>query len=601
MKTYIYNKVKKAVGKSMFYLLLLSTSTSFLTSCLDTIILPDDKTVDEDFWKTKQQVSSMVNAAYAAMASNEVVADLIVWGDYRTDELLAPSSQVDVSNTTQALNEIAAVNMQTTNMYGQWASLYTVINRCNIVLDRAEAVMLEDPNYTEGDYMTDRSQMLALRALCYFYLVRNFRDVPLITEAYMNSSQNMQVAQSAPAVVLQNCINDLEEAAQTAIDARGYSKTEWQRVGWMTNDAINSLLADIYLWRASVTHSQADYQKCVEYCDKVIASKKSQHIRGRNEVTEKAYPLADAADMYEDLFVSQNAEESIFELQLRSNSAICQYFYKYKSATTNAGEGWLKATPLFGGTSSTYTVKTSVSNTTLYSSSDLRYYAACYLPSTGEESYSVRKMISETPVRNKTMTSAREPYNYGGMDRNYSIYRLTDVMLMKAEALVQQVDTTLEASEQADLLRVPFTLVQAVNTRALHQENQGDSLKWNTFKGMSKDQFEQLVMQERLREFCFEGRRWYDLMRYNYRHVDGVSYDRTLAQIVDDGQALPANSKDMLTLMTRQRGTEASGVQAKMANEAYLYMPVPNSDIIVCPLLRQNPAYKDTNEYEKTY
>lgn len=585
----------------MFYLLLLSTSTSILTSCLDTIILPDDKTVDEDFWKTKQQVSSMVNAAYAAMASNEVVADLIVWGDYRGDELLPPSSIVKVSTTTQALNEIAAVNMQTTNMYGQWASFYNVINRCNIVLERAEAVMLEDPNYTLGDYQADRSQMLALRALCYFYLVRNFRDVPMITEAYMNSSQNMQVAQSAPSVVLQQCINDLEEAAQTAIDARGYSKTEWQRVGWMTNDGINALLADIYLWRASVTHSQADYQQCVAYCDKVIESKKNQHIRGRNEVTEKDYPLADAVKMYEELFVSQNAEESIFELQMRSNSAVCQYYYKYESASNNAGEGWLRATPLFGGTHSTYTVKTSVSDATLYSENDLRYYAACYLPSKSEESYSVRKMISQTPVTGKTATTSREPYGYGGMDCNYNIYRLTDVMLMKAEALVQQVDTTQEMTAQQDMLRQSFNLVQAVNTRALNPDNQSDSLKWNTFKDMTKDQFEQLVMQERLREFCFEGRRWYDLMRYNYRHVDGVSYDRTMAQIVDNGQALPANSKDMLKLMTRQRGVEASGVQAKMASEAHLYMPIPNSDIIVCPLLRQNPAYSDSNEYEKTY
>ena len=201
--------------------ILLIVSSMMLVSCLDTIILPDDKTVDEDFWKTKQHVSSMVNAAYAAMASNDVVGNLIIWGDYRGDEMLPPSTNVKVSSTTQALNEISAVNMQTTNQYGQWASLYNVINRCNIVLDRAEAVMQEDPNYTLGDYQVDRSQMLALRALCYFYLVRNFRDVPYVSESYMNSSQNMQVPQSAPATVLQNCINDLQEAAQTDIDASG--------------------------------------------------------------------------------------------------------------------------------------------------------------------------------------------------------------------------------------------------------------------------------------------------------------------------------------------------------------------------------------------
>ena len=74
-----------------------------------------------------------------------------------------------------------------------------------------------------------------------------------------------------------------------------------------------------------------------------------------------------------------------------------------------------------------------------------------------------------------------------------------------------------------------------------------------------------------------------------------------MADIVDGGGILPANNRDALSLMTRQRGTEQSGVMAKMVSEAYLYMPIPNSDIIVCPLLRQNPVYSNSNEYEKSY
>ncbi len=585
----------------LYKIMCVGAAACLMTSCMDTIILPDDKTVDEDFWKTKEDVASMVNGAYAAMAADDVLSKLIVWGDFRGDEFLrTPSAKV--SATVTALDEIAAVNMQTTNQYAAWASLYTVINRCNIVLDRAEAVMMEDPNYTLGDYQVDRSQMLSLRALCYFYLVRNFRDVPFVQEAYMNDSQNMDLPQTAPAEIIDHCIADLEEASKTAIAARSYPVSEWRRVGWITDDGINAMLADIYLWRASVMHSQADYEQCVNYCDKVIESKQAQHIRGRNEVVPKVYPLADAADMYEDIFFEQNAEESIFELQSRSNTALCQYYYKYESAATNGGEGWLQATPIFGATPhSVYNATTSVSSNALFSTSDMRYYAACYYPSAGEEGYSVRKMISDNPVRDKTVVKERESYDYGGMNRNYNVYRLSDVMLMKAEALVQQVDTTWAAEDQAAGLQKAFNMVQAVNTRALHQDNQGDSLKWSTFKGLDKDQFEQLVLQERLREFCFEGRRWYDLMRYNYRHVEGVDYTRTMYSIIESGEALVPNYKEMLNLMTRQRGNEANGVKAKMRDEAYLYMPIPNSDLIVAPQLHQNPAYKDTNEFEKTY
>ena len=227
MKTYIYNKVKNA-GRGVSRLIILASVPFLFASCLDTIILPDDKTVDEDFWQTKEQVASMVNGAYAAMTSSDLLARLIVWGDFRTDEVLRYTG-ADVSPTTDALDEIAAVNIQPTNMFATWSTLYNVINRCNIVLERSEAVMSIDPNYTMGDYQVDRSQMLALRSLCYFYLVRNFRDVPYTATAYMNSSQNRQLAQSSPLEVLNKCIEDLEEAAKTPLSAQGVSG--WRKVG----------------------------------------------------------------------------------------------------------------------------------------------------------------------------------------------------------------------------------------------------------------------------------------------------------------------------------------------------------------------------------
>jgi hypothetical protein len=69
--------------KGVFFLFCLLGGFS---SCVDTIILPDDKTVEEDFWQTKKQVQSMVNGAYTAMASDSVQRKLIIW-QCRSDEL----------------------------------------------------------------------------------------------------------------------------------------------------------------------------------------------------------------------------------------------------------------------------------------------------------------------------------------------------------------------------------------------------------------------------------------------------------------------------------------------------------------------------------
>ena len=60
----IKNKLKRLRRKT-FYITLFSLLFT-LSACVDTIILPDDKTVEEDFWQTKKQVQSMVNGAYTA-------------------------------------------------------------------------------------------------------------------------------------------------------------------------------------------------------------------------------------------------------------------------------------------------------------------------------------------------------------------------------------------------------------------------------------------------------------------------------------------------------------------------------------------------------
>ena len=43
-----------------------------MVSCVDTVLLPDNKTVEEDFWQTKEEVAMMVNGAYSALATADM-------------------------------------------------------------------------------------------------------------------------------------------------------------------------------------------------------------------------------------------------------------------------------------------------------------------------------------------------------------------------------------------------------------------------------------------------------------------------------------------------------------------------------------------------
>lgn len=562
-----------------------------MVSCVDTVLLPDDKTVDEDFWKTKSDVNQMVQGAYNSMLSSDVMSRLIVWGDFRSDEMNMVSS-ISANSVVNALTEIDAVNVQTTNTYATWGGLYKVINNCNIVLERSRNVMNIDPSYTEGDYLTDRSQMLALRSLCYFYLVRNFRDVPYSDKAYMNSSQAMNIPQLSPDSVLARCIRDLEEAEKSALDPAAF--TDWRRVGWINRDGIDAILADIYLWLGSVHHDAAYYEKCVEYCDKVIASKREQHIPDFGEVEAVEYPLSQGSSYFYDLYVLQNAEESIFELQYdgtsNSNTALCQMMFKYEK--NNSPSGYVRAASIFGTVGTGQPVYTQAG--------DYRYINNIYSPNTGLESYDIRKMVSESGVYiSNPVGSAgfgrESSRTYDRFAQNYIFYRLPDIMLMKAEAQVQL------AQDDDDVqLRQAFNLVQTVNSRSLYSGNlASDSLKFSFYK--NRTSMETLILAERLRELCFEGKRWYDLVRYNYRHVEGVDYGTTLYEQQQDGKEFVRNTTEFLNLVTRKYSSGGAAAASKMRYEPHLYMPVCQSDIDVNDKLRQNPVYKADDEYEKNY
>lgn len=578
-----------------------------MVSCVDTIILPDDKTVDEDFWKSKSDVQLMVNGAYRSMLSEAIISRLIVWGDLRSDELV-PSSSL-TGSLMEDLTEINMANTQDDNQFAEWGAFYTVINNCNMVLERAGEVMSVDPSYTEGDYLSDCSQMLALRSLCYFYLVRNFRDIPYVSQAFMNSSQDRDFPQSSPDSVLTACIKDLETAERNAISASAFA--DWRKVGYFTRDGIDALLADIYLWRASVKHDASDYEKAIAYCDKVIESKKAQRVVHGGQMDTQEYPLYDGSEMFNEMFMHQNGNESIFELQYdgsaNGNTGVCKYFNHYNNSANAVP--YLYASSIMGYQKEVF--RSSTDNDWRG-----RFYTYSESKTAGEfEALEVRKYVTNTTYITSIIPTTLESKQREGRaysdqyQQNYIIYRLTDVMLMKAEALnslALMLDPTATDGEgEVDgsvreqinqYVSDAFELVLAVNSRS-NADSETNPIKPATYSTPAL--MEELILAERLRELAFEGKRWYDLMRYNYRHIEGVDYTKTLYQLNEEGGANVATYSPMLDLLRRKLSSKGEAVVAKLAYENKLYMPIPLSDLSISELLRQNPGYSSSDIYEK--
>ena len=168
-----------------------------LSSCVDTVILPENKILDEDYWQKESEVEAVVAQAYNQLRDASVIRSMIVWSDFRSDELTTASDALPTEAYTNALNEILSWNIKQTNTFTKWERFYSCINYCNLVINKAAAVMELDPDYTIGSYQTTMAQVKALRAYCYFYLVRVFRDIPFVTEAYLNASDEMNTPQTA--------------------------------------------------------------------------------------------------------------------------------------------------------------------------------------------------------------------------------------------------------------------------------------------------------------------------------------------------------------------------------------------------------------------
>ena len=594
MKT---KNIFKIAAMSAVVLTVFSSCNDFLT------IYPTDKTVGEDFWKTKEDVEGMVTGAYTQMLSYGCQERAIIWGAFRSDELTKYS---DYSST--ALDNISAVNLLPTNGYNSWDNFYGVINRCNIVLNHAPEVMELDPKFTQGDYDEIRAQMLALRSLCYFYLVRTFRDVPYTTQSFEDDDQVFAIPQTAPDSVLQYCINDLEEAEKYIMKSGAYGVNNWRNKGYMTRDAVYALMADIYLWRASMTHNRSFYEKCIEYADKLIDSKdeyyRTIHVNRIGGAQEDKYHLADLNSMY-NIFSTQfgNQDESILEWQYdgrsQANNALLNYYNREGDNDHQHSNSEIMATQIFNFPDET--ANTLQGRKVYHSKNDYRYWQNVYGVNNEEATeLSIRKFIASSGiVQGEGSSVGNDPTgftrgetairrDYRNFSQNWIVYRLTDVMLMKAEALVQTAasDSDHVALDQA------FQLVQTINKRAM-KVTATDTLLIENFKG--KEAMELLVLAERERELCFEGKRWYDLVRFCYRHMEGVDANRKMADMTD----WPALYSPMLRLIVRKYVNGGDAVSYKMKSEPYLYWPIQYSETLVNNQIKQNPVFQQEKSTTK--
>lgn len=515
--------------KKFIYSVLLAGILFAATSCTEWLtIKPEGKVVLEDYWQSESSVDYVLASCYRGLTEDACINRMIVWGELRSDNMV--SSGITLYELYKILNG----DITSSNSFSNWGSFYAVINYCNTVLYYAPGVLERDYNFTQGDLRRVQAEAKTLRALCYFYLVRAFKEVPWVDVASVDDTQNYDVPKSSENAVLDSLISDLNSVRNWASPDFG---SKIQNKGRITRNAVNTLLADIYLWKN-------DYDNCITACDRVLA-----------DTTIKLVP---EEDVYTSVFSSGNSSESIFELQFVDNvqrNNIVRFWY----GSSDLNEGFLSFPPTLAynteekvaGLFSPFAYKVP-STTAVEGVDDVRAKDSYRL-------YSGLFFIYKYVGNGRIVSSSNaSKYTFRTTSPNWIVYRKSDVILMKAEALAQKGS--------------PANLVEAVQLANLtYKRSNSLDAPLEASNYPTKEDVQKLVLRERQREFLFEGKRWFDLVRLAKR----------------DGTTSNMNGY----VEAKSSGAGAS-LGAPVLNA--MYMPVNKTELEANPYLTQNPFYEES-------
>ena len=543
------------------------------SSCSDFLeIEPLNEIVLEKFWNEESDVENMIAGCYSALQAQVVVDRMMAWGEFRSDNLVGGTN---VQNDSH-LQNIFKENLNASNAYTSWGEFYDIINRCNTTIYYAPSVADKDPNFTKTELNASIAEASAIRDLCYFYLIRAFRDVPYTTIPYLDDTQKMNQPAVKFNLVLDSLIMDLEKVKDYAM-VKYPEKKDYYQKGRITRDAIYAMLCDMYLWKK-------DYAKAVTYADLVIKSltddyqNKLDNRSGSISTVDQmqdGYPLISDkpssgnlyGDAFNSIFIEGNSRESIFELiYMDDNNFLANKSVSYRFGNATTFPGYVKPADFIGSD-----VRDELFAVYL-SKNDTRYYEN--VQAIGSSDFGVNKYVATTSLDVSTTTyqtryGTRPSEQY--CHSNWIIYRLTDVMLMKAEALCEMINLEDESevgkAQNDSLLKQAYQIVNVINKRSNCATSNQD-IKYDSYS--SKNLMANLVLDERQRELMFEGKRWFDLVRRSLR----------------DG-----NTNYLVSQVMRKGSDNASVTQSKLAKMDAIFWPYNKDELKVNDALQQNPAF----------
>ena len=215
-----------------------------LASCTDSFLDVESKTESStgNYYKTESDAYRALVGCYdgwQCTTSSEGVGFYLA-SEMMADECYGATGVADGRNYQVIDRFDQAQSSSDLNLYEtDWKNYYAAVYRCNELISRADGINWTS-EATKGTYLGEAH---AIRALCYFDMVRLWENIPLL-----DTPTTDNIAQAAPDEVYRLIISDLKYAAEN-IPANAYPKAQAaSNDGHITKYAAEALLARVYLF-----------------------------------------------------------------------------------------------------------------------------------------------------------------------------------------------------------------------------------------------------------------------------------------------------------------------------------------------------------------
>jgi hypothetical protein len=530
------------------------------TACDDFIDVPPTGVIDGDL--AYEQPEEMVTAAYAYLGDCWYDCPMNLWtyGDLGSDDCLKGGS--GTTDTGYHPMEIWSTLTSTPGEFDAlWYNLYRAVSRCN----RALVALEQNGESALGADVAARrvAEVHFLRGHFYFKLLTMFRQIPWIDEEVFKNNAHEQTRNDEFTYeeLFQKVIGEFEQAYNNLPDEATDGGARTNRIAaaaYLAKCYLTLAWGDGYEATTGVSHINKEYmQKVVEYTE-VVKNSRFGYLEDFGDIFLPEY---------------KNSKESVFAVQTSDYSEdntlygranwsnvlngcwgmwSCGWdFHKPSQNLVNAFKT-KDGLPMFDD----YNKETDYPVQGVASSQkwDPRLFHTVGMPSWPykyESAYTMTKDNSRTPntygyytsLKDVPQRSAGETYNgsWQAFAMNDYIFRYTDVMLMRAEALV-------ELDRMSEALGIINDIRQrAANSVSKHISYAADYCEISLYPTnyfSTKEIARKCVRWERRLEMAMESSRYFDLRRWGIASETLNAYFDSEKDVVYDGQTYAQYLKD---------------------------------------------------------